>query len=160
MQYEKTQLKSSLRYREFGKFAINMKLLYDNILLCKYKNSYAPVPKLKRTPVSQDFVDELLYVFDTNKIDYEKLRELSNKENELFKTLIMKAGVFDILHYDESKTREKIDDILEQYDILKGEIEADNNNPEIITKIKSILKKLCNYGKLSTSNYLELMKDF
>jgi hypothetical protein len=101
-----------------------------------------------------------LYIFDTNTIDYEKLRELSNKENELFKDLIMKAGLFNTLQYDESKTREKLDDILEQYDILKGEIEADNNNPEIIGKIKSILKKLCNYGKISTSNYLELMKDF
>jgi hypothetical protein len=160
MQYDKTSLQSSLRYREFGKFAINMKLLYENILLVKYKNSYAPIPKIKRTTVSRDFVDELLYIFDTNTIDYEKLRELSNKENELFKDLIMKAGLFNTLQYDESKTREKLDDILEQYDILKGEIEADNNNPEIIGKIKSILKKLCNYGKISTSNYLELMKDF
>ena len=112
MKYLETKLKSVDNYKEFGKFAINMKLLYENILLVKYKKSYAPLPTIRRTKVSEDFVDVIINIMDTNTIDYEKLRELSDNENTLFKTLIMKSGLYDILKYDYSRTREKLKDIM------------------------------------------------
>ena len=158
MEYTET-IKHNPNYKEFGKFMINMKLLYGNILLCKYKKSYAPIPEIRRTQVSNDFIDELIYIFDTDKIDYEKLRELSNEENDLFKKLAMKSGLFDKLKYNYNKTREKIDDILDEYEILKGEISADNDNPELVTKCKSVLKKLYNYGKISKIEYNDILND-
>ncbi len=158
MKYFETNLKCQDNYKEFGKFMINMKLLYENILLCKYKKSYAPIPQIRRQNVSNDFVDELIYIFDTGKIDYEKLRELSDTENNLFKTLIMKSGLFDNLKYNYNDTRDKLEDIIEEYDILKGEIEADNNNPELITKCKSVVKKLFHCGKISNEEYHEIIK--
>mmetsp|Transcript_4432 Transcript_4432/g.4444 ORF Transcript_4432/g.4444 Transcript_4432/m.4444 type:complete len:169 (+) Transcript_4432:623-1129(+) len=157
MHYDKTSLQSDLTYKEFGKFAINTKLLCQNILLAKYKASYAPIPNLKRTNVSREFVDAINYIFDTNQIDYEKVRELSQKECDTFQMLIMKSGLYNTLKYDKSKTRDDLNDILEEYNILKGEIEADNNNPELLTKIKKIVKKLYNYGRISESDYRELM---
>lgn len=159
MEYSETNLKSETNYKEFGKFMINMKLLYSNTLLCKYKKSYAPVPEIRRTVVSDDFVNELLYIFDTGKIDYEKLRELSHEENELFKKLIMKSGLFSSLKYNYNQTREKLDDIIEEYEILKGEIDAENDNPELISKCKSVIKKLYNYGKISKIEYNDILKD-
>jgi hypothetical protein len=62
MNYDKTNLQSDKTYREFGKFAINMKLLYQSVLLAKYKKSYAPIPKLKRTDISRNFVDAIIYL--------------------------------------------------------------------------------------------------
>jgi hypothetical protein len=159
MNYDKTTLKSDLTYREFGKFAINMKLLYQNILLAKYKKSYAPIPKLKRTDVSRNFVDAIIYIFDTNQIDYEKVRELSQKENDMLELLIMKSGLYSALKYDKSKTRDDINNIIEEYHILKGEIEADNNNPELLEKIKKVVQKLYNYGKITDSDYREMIGD-
>lgn len=159
MKYFETPLKSSENYKEFGKFMINLKLLYENILLVKYKKSYAPVPELKRHAISDDFKDELFYIFDTGKIDYEKLRELSDEENNLFKKLIMKSGLFDVLKYNDNLTREKVDDILEEYDILKGEIEADNNNPELLKRCKIVIKKLYNYGKITKEEYTDIVSE-
>jgi len=134
MKYFETKLKTDGNYKEFGKFAINMKMLYNNILLVKYKKSYAPVPQLRRTRITDDFIEALIFIFDTNKIDYEKLRELSDKENDLFKTLMMRSGLFDLLKYNFNETREKLVDIVEEYEILKGQIEAENNNPELPKK--------------------------
>lgn len=159
MKYTETQLKSQENYKEFGKFMISNKLLYDNILLIKYKKSYAPIPLIKRQKISDDFKEELMYMFDTGQIDYEKLRELSDTENNLFKTLILKSGLYDKLKYNYSQTREKLDDILEEYAILKGEIEADNNNPELIKRCKSVLIKLFNYGKITKEEYNEIIND-
>ena len=159
MEFVETSLKNNANYKEFGKFMINMKLLYEHILLCKYKKSYAPVPQIRRTKISDDFLDELLYIFDTGQIDYEKLRELSNEENNIFKILVMKSGLFDKLKYNYNQTREKIDDILEEYDILKGEIAAENDNPEILKKCKSVVKKLFNYGKISQIEYNDILNE-
>lgn len=158
MNFTPTNLKTESNYHEFGKFALQRKLLKQGILLVKYKNSYAVVPKLKRTNVSKDFVDEITYIFDTGKIDYEKLRELSNQENELFKSLITRSGLYDTLDYDYSKTRDNVNDIIEQYDILKGEIEADNNNPELIAKVKIVLKKLYHHGQIKKDEYDDIVK--
>ena len=141
MKFHETNLKGSTNYHEFGKFALQKKLLSQGILLVKYKNSYAPIPKLKRTNVSKDFIDEIMYIFDTGKIDYEKLRELSSTENDLFKDLMMRSGLYNTLNYDYSKTRDNVNDIIEQYDILKGEIDANNDNPELVSKVKLVLKK-------------------
>jgi hypothetical protein len=157
MKYSETALKATNNYIEFGKFAINKKLLYENILLVKYKKSYAPVPQLRRTKISDDFIDALIFIFDTNKIDYEKLRELTTVENDLFKILIMKSGLYDTLKYNYNQTREKINDIIEEYEILKGEIEAENDNPELLTKAKVISKKLKNYGKITENEYKDIV---
>lgn len=159
MKYSETQLKSQDNYKEFGKFMINVKYLYNNILLVKYKKSYAPIPTIRRQKISDDFKEELIFIFDTETIDYEKLRELSETENNLFKTLIMKSGLFDKLKYNYNQTREKLSDVIEEYDILKGEIEADNNNPELIKRCKVILKKLFNYGKITQQEYNEIITE-
>jgi hypothetical protein len=107
MKYEETKLKNENNYKEFGKFIINIKMLYQNYLSIKYKSG-APVPKIKKTKISDDFFEAMTYIFDTGKIDYEKLRELSDVENNLFKNLIMLSGLYEILKYNYKETRENI----------------------------------------------------
>ena len=158
MKYSETNLKSQNNYKELGKFGINLKLLYSNTLLLKYKKSYAPVPQIKRTVISDELRDVIIFLLDTNKIDYEKLRELEDEENNLFKLIMMKSGLFDVLKYNYSNTRENIEDVIEEYEILKGEIEADNNNPEIPKKIKKVLQKLRKYDKISEEEYNEIIE--
>ena len=82
MKYSETNLKSQNNYKELGKFGINLKLLYSNTLLLKYKKSYAPVPQLKRTVISDELRDAIIFLLDTGKIDYEKLRELEDEEKK------------------------------------------------------------------------------
>lgn len=159
MRFEETNLKSENDYKEFGKLMINLKYLFKNTLIVKYKTSYAPVPGFRRPKISNDLIDELLYIFDTNEIDYEKLRELSEYENNLFRDLIMKSGLYRRLKYKYDKTRQKLKDIIEDYEILKGEIEAGNDNPELLIKAKIVLKKLKNYGKINEDQYNEILED-
>jgi len=158
MKYDETKLKSEKNYKEFGKFIINNKMLYQNYLSIKYKSG-APVPKIKKTKISDDFFEAMIFLFDTGKIDYEKLRELSHIENELFKTLMMLSGLYEILKYNYKDTRENIDDILDDYEILKGHLEAGNNNPEVLEKCKIVLKKLFIYKKITEEQYNDLKNE-
>lgn len=159
MKYFETKLKTESNYKEFGKFALNLKLLYNNILLIKYKRSNAPIPQIRRTQISDELLDIILFILDTNTIDYEKLRELTDQENNLFKLLMMKSGLFDTLKYNYNNTREKISDVIEEYEIIKGEIEAENDNPDLPKKAKKILKKLKNYGKITEAEYKDIVEE-
>jgi hypothetical protein len=158
MKYEETKLKNDNNYKEFGKFIINVKMLYQNYLSIKYKSG-APVPKIKKTKISDDFFEAMTYIFDTGKIDYEKLRELTETENNLFKNLIMLSGLYEILKYNYKETRENIDDILEDYEILKGHLQAGNDNPEVLDKCKVVLKKLFIYKKITQEQYNDLKNE-
>ena len=158
IQFEETPLKVMTKnYKEFGKFIINSRLLYENELLLKYKKSYAPTT-VKRQPISDDFMTVILFLLETQTIDYEKLRELSEKENNLFKECMMKSGLFETLKYDYSLSREKIDDIIEEYEILKGQIEAGNDNPEILDDVKKVMLKLRKYEKIDEDEYNEIIE--
>ncbi len=161
VKYVESKLKydKSNKYLEFGKFIINMNLLNKNILLLKYKNSYAPIPNLRRTMISDDLKDMLFYLLDTGEINYQTGMSLNNLEKEVFDILISKSGLNIMLKYDKNKMKEDLDLIIEQYEILKGEIIAGNDNPKIIKDLKDILRKLVKYKKVSQSDAEDILKE-
>jgi hypothetical protein len=146
------------KYREFGKFIMNMALLDQNILLVKYK-SYAPVPALKRTNISDELKDLLYYLFDTGEIDYKAGQKLSQSEKSILDKLLMKSGLHLQLKYKTDKLDEDIDAIIEEFEILKGEIIAGNDNPKIKEDIKEILVKLVRLKKISKDVAEDILQD-
>ena len=146
-------------YKEFGKFMINFVLLDDNILLIKYKKSYAPVPSLRRTIISDELKDMIIYLFDTGEIDYQSGQKLSKSEKDIFDLLIIKSGLKTQLKYNKEKMKDTAEDIIEQFNILKGQIIAGNDNPEIKNKIKDLLSKMVNMNKINVETADDIIND-
>ena len=148
-------------YVEFGKFMIQTKFLNDNILLVKYK-SYAPVPTIKRTNVSSLFSSIIQDLLISKEINYKLLSELDEKEQLLFTNLLNKSGLTNTLNYDKRKVELSASKLVEKYNILKGQIVAGNNNPEIMKDIEELLPKLVNVKRITqetADEILELIKD-
>ena len=146
-------------YKEFGKFMINFVLLDDNIVLIKYKKSYAPVPSLRRTIISDELKDMIIYLFDTGEIDYQSGQKLSKSEKDIFDLLIIKSGLKTQLKYNKEKMKDTAEDIIEQFNILKGQIIAGNDNPEIKNKIKDLLSKMVNMNKINVETADDIIND-
>jgi hypothetical protein len=144
------------KYKEFGKFIINMELLNDNILLIKYK-SYAPIPTLRRTTISDDLKDMIYYLFDTGEIDYKQGQKLKQMEKDIFDVLIIKSGLKTQLKYTNLK--EPISAVIERFEILKGSIIAGNDNPELIAEIKVVLLKLVEHNKISQNDAEDIIEE-
>lgn len=147
------------KYKEFGKFMLNFELLDDNILLIKYKNSYAPCPSLRRTTISNELKDMIHYLFDTGEIDYKSGQKLNIKEKNIFDILISKSGLKAQLKYSKDKLKNDVNYIIEQFNILKGEIIAGNDNPEIKEEIKTVLNKLVELGKITDAMATDIISD-
>jgi hypothetical protein len=146
------------KYLKFGKFMINIYFLDRNELLVKYL-SYAPVYKIKRQKVSDNFKDILLNLFVTNEINYELGKRLKISEKELLEDLINRAGLKIDLKFDSKKLQEKISDIVEDFNILKGQIMAGNDNTELVDNIKIVIEKLVYHKKLTQIQANEIIND-
>jgi polyhydroxyalkanoate synthesis regulator phasin len=147
-----------VNYMQLGKFMINIKQLDNNDLLIKYL-SYAPIYKLKRQKVSDDFKELLLNLLTTGEINYELGKKMSITEKELLNDLIVRAGLKMDLKFDKKKLQEKISDIVEEFKILQGEIIAGNDNPQLTYNIKNVIEKLVYHGKLSKDEAIEIMEE-
>jgi gas vesicle protein len=134
-------------------------LLDDNILLIKYKKSYAPMPSLRRTIISDELKDMIIYLFDTGEIDYQSGQKLSKSEKDIFDLLIIKSGLKTQLKYNKEKMKDTAEDIIEQFNILKGQIIAGNDNPEIKNKIKDLLSKMVNMNKINVETADDIIND-
>lgn len=143
-------------YKEFGKFIINLNLLQDNILLVKYA-SYAPVPSLRRTPISNGLKYFISHLLDTGEINYQIGRELSEIEKNLLINLMSKSGLKTHLKFDKAKLQEDIDDLIKTFSLLQGEVMAGNNN--LKSEIKAVVNKLVAYGKISQVDGNEILSE-
>ena len=125
----------------FGNFVISTKDLFDNILNIKNKSgSQTPFPKMK---ITDDMKQTLFFILETGSIDYDLVRELKGEELNIFNKLMEKSKLKYLLKYDLGKAKHTIKYLKERFQILQGEIQAGNNNGEILSDIKDTINELC-----------------
>ena len=145
------------RYIQFGKFIINHFKLDENILLIKYPTSLAPVAKIKRTVISDDFKRLLIDLLDTNVINIDLQKKLNDAEVTIFELLLRMAGLKQHLNY--KKQTRGIDDYVHRFNILRGELVAGNDSRLLKDELTSIIQLLSNkaINKISDDVATELI---
>jgi hypothetical protein len=127
----------------FGsKFMINIKLLEkNNTLLIKYQ-TYSPLGWLKRRKINNEFKNFLQELLDTNTINYGLLKLCLDEDITLFEQIIEKGKLTKTLKFNREECEPTKEDLKERFNILKGEILAGNDNPEIKVKCKNVINRL------------------
>ena len=145
------------RYIQFGKFIINHFKLDENILLIKYPTSLAPVAKIKRTVISDDFKRLLIDLLDTNVINIDLQKKLNDAEITIFELLLRMAGLKQHLNY--KKQTRGIDDYVHRFNILRGELVAGNDSRLLKDELTDIIQLLSNkaINKISDDVATELI---
>jgi hypothetical protein len=132
-----------VNFYAFGKFILNRKRLNDeNILLIKYPVSNAPIPKIKRTPITDEFKNLINDLLDTKKINIETQKKLTKKEADLFELLLRLSGLTDHLNY--TRVSKDINDYKKRFEVLQGSLNAGNDSDIIIDELKEIILLLSN----------------
>ena len=127
-------------YVPFGKYILNTKQLKNNVLLIKNKKGLAPIGKLKRTEITNDFKNLITDLIDTQRINVELQKELNNDEIILFEKLLSLCNLKDVLNYKRySKT---VDDYIHRLTIIQGSMNAGNTSNILKQEAIDIIKIL------------------
>jgi hypothetical protein len=141
-------VKKTPAYKEFGKYAIHIPNLTENDkLVVKYK-SLGGIPKFKPTQVSDLFRDFILDVFENGKPNKRVFNQLDEDERRLFEDISTGAGLWSGFGLKRTTTsQEEVDD--KDFQLLKGEYLAGNNNPQVIIALRRLTVKMINNGRMS-----------
>ena len=111
------------------KFGINLARLRRGCLHTYYASSRASIPALKREAISSDTRDVLLDILG-NKYNARLFNKLKPDEQRLISTFVrvMKIKGIDMKEFDDTYQA--------RHDVLMGEVNAGNDNPEVKRELK------------------------
>ena len=142
-------------YVQFGNFIIHKKQLFDdNILNLKYKSMGSTLIKRQvlTDPLTQLFKDVIEY----NKINQKDYDNLSDNDKKIFDNVIDKAYLNELIKYNRVVSGKgiinsdmlNINNEIQRFKILKGQILAGNDNIDLKNEFKILLKKFTDLNRI------------
>jgi len=146
------------KYINFGNVILLLKkLYYKNILAVKDHNmiNIKGFTNLHVSEILVDIIMKLCYNKTPNKV---LINSLSTTEKHIFNTLIHIAN----LHKDiDTPTSDKtIDHLKNRMQLIEGEIQSGNNNPELLHELQTILHKLVHFNIITSYQALKHIKQY
>ena len=148
--YEETD-----RFREFGKYMLHMPSLRKCYIYICY-NSGMKINHIPRRLVSTDFVKMIEDCMEEGTLDKTLFNKLNEEEQDFFRVVAKKCE-FDKsvglgIHRTEGEKK-----LMDRFELLKGEIVAGNNAPEVMKELKSFVLKFMNDGTLNRQQGNQLL---
>jgi hypothetical protein len=136
------------KFKDFGYYKINYPRLIDkNVFNMLYKSgsnhqSFQPIK------ISNEYRDFLKELIDDCRLNDEKLKKLNEQESIHFNNVLIASGLNNKFKPKATNT-DKIKEENNRFNILLGELQAGNDNKDIIKELKNLIKKFMNDGRLS-----------
>jgi len=144
------------KYIEFGKFALSQNHLKDNKICVRNLKTGHNISDFPITLISDDLMDILETFIQTEKLNERQLKKLSQTEKKLFSKLLNRSGLYGKYKIRVSKTEEEKEEE-ERFNLVKGQIIAGNDNPELVKELKRFLMKFVLEGKIPKKEAYELL---
>lgn len=142
-------------YKKFYKLQINVMKLLDNKLMVLYETGSPFSRYIKTRTISPEFASVLLNLIDTNELNYEMIKRLTEEEKKLFNIIMTQSGAKTELKYKEPELTEE--DLLKRFLILQGSIRSGNNSNEVLKEGIDILKRLNKIGRIDDEQLNEIL---
>jgi hypothetical protein len=136
----------------FGKYFLHADKLKDDIV-CVRSSTGRNHPNMPTMRVSKGLGIVLRHIAGGANPSYDDLHRLSDEDRSHLSDLVRRCKV------DVSVPEGSDKDDLHQFDILQGELGAGNDSPELIKKLKSVILRLMNKGRLPKSQGREILTD-
>lgn len=142
-------------YRQFGRHLIHRHKLEDGILMIKYPSG-AKHPEMPTQKIGEGLKKVLKEMADGRMPQYHHFEGLGVKDKELLHKIVRHTQFKDMEVPPPDK--EATDKELDRFDILRGEIEAGNDNKELIKEFKVMLMKFMRQGRIPKAQVNEIME--
>lgn len=148
-------IKVEPRFIPFGKYVLNKRLLGDNIISLKTKNG-GYIKDFKTERVGGNLGGVIKTIVGNGMPTFDDLAGLSESEKDYLHRIAKKSDIIDRLNIPAPSKKQDDKDINE-FEILKGEILAGNDNKDLIHKFKAKLLSLGNRGLLPKSQVKDIL---
>jgi hypothetical protein len=150
-------IQRTVNYVPFGRYIIQRHRLADNTLMMRHKRGGAiiafPTHKIS-TALSRIFKK----LIKNEMPSYEEVGNLSKDEQAFLHKVIKHAQLEDQMRIPSPNKSEE-EQQNDRFEILKGEISAGNDNPELIKEFKQLLFKFIQEGKIPRRQGHEILMD-
>lgn len=145
------------KFVAIGKHLINKHRLDDNILSIK-RNGGSVIPSLPSQRVSKNVGNIIRKILHGKTPEYDDYNSLNNDDKLILDKIAKETQIKDRLQLPKPNKDEQDKDV-NQFEVLKGEILAGNDNPDIVKKFKTIILKLSHQNLLPKGQAKELLMD-
>ena len=133
------------KYVPFGDYLLHLPSLGKGFLSLRYSTSKQPIPKYPRKPLTIKLTEALTNLVEGGKLNKIIYGQLTNTERADFDKILATANCDKKLGIAR-KLPETRDLDLHEFDILKGEVEAGNDSPDVMRRLKMKIVKLVDEG--------------
>ena len=141
------ELEDEPKFISFGKYLLNKPHLYNDSKLTLRFPSGGAIPTIKPTNVSEDFQEFLIDLIESGKTNEPLYKSVSKEEKLFFQKISKGAGLVHKLGVKQIPDDSDVKD-LSRYKLLFGEVEAGNNNKQMINELKGLILKFMNNGRM------------
>lgn len=150
-------IKQSAKFVPIGRYLINKRQLDRDIIAIK-RNAGSTIPNLPSQRVSRNLGSVMRKIIGGALPSFDELNNLDDDEKVYLHKVARETRIDDKLSIPTPKKDEDEKDI-NQFEILKGQILAGNDNPELVKKFKTILLKLSRKDLIPKIQVKELLLD-
>lgn len=143
------------RYREFGKYLIHMPSLKKGILNLKFP-SFGSIPTVKQTVLSSDLLDLITDLLENGTINKRLYTRMSQEDQDFFYTIAQKAEIDQTLGMG-IRVNETHRNEMERFQLVRGQVMAGNNNPEVLRELKQYIVKFMRDGTMNKHQGSDLL---
>lgn len=143
-------------YQRLGKFIIHRPSLLKHVLNIKYP-SKAVCPSIPKQVISKALTEFMLDMLDNEKINQTLLQNLPDQDRKLFYEIAQKTNTNDTLGLGTSHYTNNED--FERFELLRSEMMAGNNAPEVLRELKKHILKFLSNGTLQKPLAYELLSE-
>lgn len=147
----------SPKFSQFGRYIINKRQLGKGIIAIKRQKG-SPIPELPSKKVSNKLTNVFNKIIGGNILSFSDIDDLDDEERHYLYKVSKMARIEDKLNIPSPNKNEDEKDV-NQFEILKGQILAGNDNPEIVKKFKAIILKLIRKDLLPKQQGKDLLFD-
>jgi len=146
------------KYREFGKYIVHYpQLIEENVLNLKFPST-GTIPSIKPVHIDDNFKEFIIDVLDWGKVNQRHYDSLTEPEKSHFLKIARGAKVLNTLKF-KTPVEDKEEEDIKRLQLLFGELNAGNDNPNMIKECKVLIKKYISNGRINKNKGLEMLME-
>lgn len=146
------------KYREFGKYIVHYpQLLEENVLNLKFPST-GTIPSIKPVHIDDNFKEFIIDVLDWGKVNQRHYDSLTEPEKTHFLKIARGAKVLNTLKF-KTPVEDKEEEDIKRLQLLFGELNAGNDNPNMVKECKLLIKKYIANGRINKNKGLEMLME-